>query len=85
MKNPARKRSVQPRAFRRKRAVVHVSAIMHILPGCRVLIFGGMYFRSIAADSKFQEKVKGTYFRRGTYLWGFTVIHASRWNVCQFR
>ena len=32
-----------------------------------------MYFRSIAADSKFQEKMKGTYFRRGTYLRGFTV------------
>ena len=32
-----------------------------------------MYFRGIAADSKFQSKMKGTYFRRGTYLRGFTV------------
>ena len=33
-----------------------------------------MYFWGIAADSKFQEKMKGTYFRRGTYLRGFTVV-----------
>ena len=37
------------------------------------LYLGGMYFRGIAAGSKFQEKMKGTYFRRGTYLRGFTV------------
>ena len=75
MKNPARKKSVQSGDFRRKHAVVHVSAIMHILPGYRgTYIWGGMYFRGIAAGSKFQEKMKGTYFRRGTYLRGFTVF-----------
>ena len=44
---------------------------MHILPGYRgTYIWGGtcMYFRSITADSKFQEKMKGTYLR------GFTVL-----------
>ena len=30
--------------------------------GTGVLIFGGMYFRGIAADSKFQEKMKGYLF-----------------------
>ena len=35
MKNPARKKSVQSGDFRRKHAVVHVSAIMHILPEYR--------------------------------------------------
>ena len=79
MKNPPRKKSVQSGAFRRKHAVVHVSAIMHILPGYRGTYIwgggGGMYFRGIAADNKFQEKMKGTYFQRGTYLRGFTVVH----------
>ena len=32
-----------------------------------VPIFGGMYFRGNAADSEIQYKMKGTYFRRGTY------------------
>ena len=42
MKNPARKKSVQSGDFRRKHAVVHVSAIMHILPGYRgTYIWGG--------------------------------------------
>ena len=60
----ARKESIQSSAFLKQHAVVHVSVIMHILPGYRVLIFGGwgmgggggggMYFRVIAADSKFQ-------------------------------
>ena len=70
MKNPARKKSVQSGDFRRKHAVVHVSAIMHILPGYRVLIFGG-YFRGIAADSKFQEKMKGYLFSEGYLFTGF--------------
>ena len=39
-----------------------------------VLIFGGMYFRGIAADSKFQEKMKGYLFSEGTDLRGFTVV-----------
>ena len=35
VKNPARKESVQSSTFRTQHAVVHVSAIMHILPGYR--------------------------------------------------
>ena len=35
VKNPATKKSLQSCAFRRKHAVVHVSAIMHILSGYR--------------------------------------------------
>ena len=45
---------VQSSAFRRLHAVVHVSAIMHILPGYRGTYIWGMYFRAIAANSKFQ-------------------------------
>ena len=57
MKHPARKESVQSSAFRTQHAVVHVSAIMQILPGYRGTRGGGgggMYFRGIATDSKFQ-------------------------------
>ena len=72
MKNPARKKSVQSGDFRRKHAVVHVSAIMHILPGYRgTYIWGSMYFRGIAADSKFQEKMKGYLFSEGYLFTGF--------------
>ena len=42
------------------------------------LYLGGMYFRGIAADSKFQEKMKGTYYRRGTFLQGFTVTKKKK-------
>ena len=35
-----------------------------------VLIFGGMYFRGIAADSKFQEKMKGYLFSEGYLFTG---------------
>ena len=51
MKNPARKKSVETSAFRRKHAVVHASAIVHILPGYRgtytviLQIFGALKFR----------------------------------------
>ena len=75
MKNTARKASVQSSAFRRQHAFVHVSAIMHILPGYRGTYIrgrgGGMYFRGIAADSKFQSKMKGHLFLEGYLFTGF--------------
>ena len=65
---------------------MHISAVVDILPGNRgTYIWGGMYFWGIAADSKFLKKMKGTYFRRGIYLRGFTVVtdkgHCCRENV----
>ena len=36
-----------------------------------VLIFGGMYFRGIATDSKFQLKLKGYLFSEGYLFTGF--------------
>ena len=68
MKNPARKKSVQSGAFRRKHSVVQFSDFAHIsrIQGYLHLGGTGMYFRGIAADSKFQEKMKGTYLRHFT-------------------
>ena len=64
------------RAFRTQHAVVHVSGIMHILPGYRgtyirgVCTFGALQLQLTA---NFSKNWRGTYFRRGTYLRGFTV------------
>ena len=81
MKDPARKKSVQSGDFRRKHAVVHISVIMHILPGYSGTYIwgggGGMYFRGIAADSKFQEKMKGYLFSEGYLFTGFYGISAT--------
>ena len=43
-------------------------------PTILILYLGGMYFRGIAADSKFQRKMTGHLFSKGTYLRGFSVI-----------
>ena len=70
-----RKKTVRSGAFRRKHAVVHVSAIMHILPGYRgTYILGVCTFGALQQTANFRKKWRGTYFRRGTYLRGFTVI-----------
>ena len=60
-------------AFRRKHAVVHVSAIGHILPGYRGTYLGYVLSGYCSRQQISGEKMKGTYFRRGTYLRGFTV------------
>ena len=52
MKNPARKESVQSCAFRTQHAVVHVSGIMHILPGYR-----GTYNRAVYTFGALQPTV----------------------------
>ena len=83
MKNTARKASVQSSAFRRQHAVVHViSAVMHILPGYRGTYIrgggGGMYFRGIAADSKFQSKMKRYLFSEGYLFTGFYGIQKKK-------
>ena len=72
--NPARKSSVQFSAFRRQNAVVHVSTIMHILQDIGVLIFGVWTFGALHPAANFSKNWRGTYFRRGTYLRGFTVL-----------
>ena len=46
---------------------VHTSRIQGYLHS------GGMYFRGIATTANFSKNWRGTYFRRGTYLRGFTV------------
>ena len=62
VKNPARKKSVQASAFRRKPAVVHVSAIMHIPPGYRVLYLGYV-LSGHCSRQQISEKMRGTYLR----------------------
>ena len=57
---------------------MHVSAIMHILPGYRgTYIWGGgggvCTFGALQPTANIRKKWRGTYFRRGTYLRGFTV------------
>ena len=54
---------------------MHVSAIVDILPGNRgtyIYIFGGYVLLGHCSRQQISEKMKGTYFRRGTYLRGFT-------------
>ena len=38
------------------------------------LYSGGMYFRALQPTANFSQNWRGTYFRRGTYLRGFTVF-----------
>ena len=50
-------KSVQSGDFRRKRAVVHVSAIMHILPGYRgTYIWGVCTFGALQPTANFRKK-----------------------------
>ena len=65
MKNPARKTSVQSSAFRRKHAVVHVSAIIHILSGYRVLIFGRYVLSGHCSQQQISVKNEGYLFSEG--------------------
>ena len=72
---PARKKSVQSCAFRRKHAVVHVSAIMHVLPllfqDTGVLIFGGYVFSGHCSRQQVSGKMKGYLFSEGYLFTGF--------------
>ena len=56
-------------ALRTQHAVVHVSAIMRILPGYRgSYIRGVCTFGALQPTANFSKNWRGTYFRRGTYL-----------------
>ena len=75
VKNPARKKSVQSGAFHRKHACcacfsdyAHTSRIQGYL------YLGVCTFGALQPTAHFRKKWRGTYFRRGTYLRGFTVI-----------
>ena len=70
MKNPARKESVQSSAFRRKHAVVHVSVIMHILPGYRVLKFGGYVLSGYCNRQQISVKTEGVLIFGGVLIYG---------------
>ena len=72
MKNPARKKSVQSSAFRRKHTVLHVSAIMHKLPGYRgTYIWGVCTFGALQPTAYFRKKMKGYLFSEGYLFTGF--------------
>ena len=56
---------------------------MHILPGYRVLIFGVCIFE-YCSRQQISGKNEGTYFRRGTYLRGFTVNRIRKFLWLQY-
>ena len=64
---------------------MHVSAIIHILPGYRgTYIWGVCTFGALQPIANFRKTWTGTYFRRGTYLRGFTIfpnIHSLEGNL----
>ena len=70
MKNPARKKSVQSGDFRRKHAVVHVSAIMHF-QDTGVLIFGGYVLSGHCSRQQISGKNEGYLFSEGYLFTGF--------------
>ena len=69
--NPARKRSVQPCSFGRKHAVVHVSAIMHILPGYRGTYIWGYVLSGHCSRQQISGKNEGYLFLEGYLCTGF--------------
>ena len=79
MKNPARKESLQHSAFRRQHAVVHVSAIMHILPGYRGTFIrggggGGCIFGALQLTSYFSKKGR-------VLIFGGVLIYGVLWYL----
>ena len=76
MKNPARKKSVQSGDFRRKHAVVHVSAIiiiciiMHILPGYRVTYIWGYVLSGHCSRQQISGKNEGVLIFGGVLIYG---------------
>ena len=75
MKNPARKKSVQSGAFRRKHAVVHVSAIMHILLGYRgTYIWGGGGGYVLSGHCN-RQQISGK--NEGVLIFGWVLIYGS--------
>ena len=69
-KNLARKESVQSSAFRTQHAVVQVSAIMYILPGDRVLIFGGYVLSGHCNQQQISVKTEGVLIFGGVLIYG---------------
>ena len=69
MKNTARKASIQSSAFRRQHAVVHVSAIMHILPGYR-----GTYIRGVCTFGALQPTANFSQ-NEGVLIFGGVLIY----------
>ena len=71
MKNPARKKSVQSGDFRRKHAaVVHVSAIMHILPGYRGTYIWGYVLSGHCSRQQISGKKEGVLIFGGVLIYG---------------
>ena len=70
MKNPARKESVQFSAFRRQHAVVHVSAIMYILPGYRGTYIWGYVLSGHCSRQQFSVKTEGVLNFGGVLIYG---------------
>ena len=68
MKNPARKKSG---ASRRKHAVVHVSAIMHILPGYSGTYIWGYVLSGHCSRQQISGKNEGYLFSEGYLFTGF--------------
>ena len=59
---------------------------MHLLPGYRgTYIWGVCTFGALQPTANFRKKWRGTYFWRGTYLRGFTVVTGSRRNVGKYQ
>ena len=73
MKNPARKKSVQSSAFRRLHAVVHVSAIMHILPGYRGTYIWGYVLSGHCSRQQISVNTEGVDLLIGVF--GITSKH----------
>ena len=68
MKNPARKESVQSSAFRTQHAVVHVSAIMYILPGYRGTYIRGYVLSGHCNQQQISVKTEGVLIFGGVLI-----------------
>ena len=69
--NPARKESVQSSAFRTQDAVVHVSAIMYILPGYRGTYIWGYVLSGHCNQQQISVKTEGVLIFGGYLFTGF--------------
>ena len=68
--NPARKKSVQSSAFRRIHAVVHDSAIMHILPRYRGTYIWGYVLSGHCSRQQISVKTEGVLIFGGVLIYG---------------
>ena len=78
--NPARKKSLQSCAFRKHCAVMHVSAIVDVLPGYRGTFFwggGGHVLSGHCSRQQISVKNEGYLFSEGYLFTGFYAISSS--------